>query len=466
VPVLAESLPAVTDGGRTYAFLLRRGLAYDDGRAILPSDFRHGIERVVGRGLGGYYERVRGFDACTRKRCDLSDGIEADDHAGTVVFHLTAPDPDLMYKLALPASGPVPARVGRVLREPVPATGPYKIAGIDDGRRIRLVRNPRFRPTADRPDGYPDAITIEEGVPPRSAVHTVETGQADLVTGDFGLPDELLGLLHDLATRHPERVSTSPRPTTVWGTLNARRPPFDHRDARRAVNFAVDRSAAVAGKGGEQVARATCQVLPSGLPAHHDYCPYTAGPVRDGTWRAPDLAVARRLVARSGTRGMRVTVVGPTTRFDRDARLLATTLQRIGYRVRLRLLPDKADYFTYIQDPDHDHDVQVAPVGWEADWPTPSGFLLSVFSCARPNPNNISGFCDPEADRLRRRVERLPADDPRAEGLWARIDRRITDQAAVVPLFNPLSVSFVSPRVGNLQHSRQWSTLIDQLWVK
>ena len=41
------SLPAPTDGGRTYAFQLRRGLRYSTGAAVHASDFRRGLERVL-----------------------------------------------------------------------------------------------------------------------------------------------------------------------------------------------------------------------------------------------------------------------------------------------------------------------------------------------------------------------------------------------------------------------------------
>jgi YVTN family beta-propeller protein len=471
VPALAEAVPAPADGGRTYAFRLRPGVRYADGSAVHASDFRHGLERVVARGMSGdYYARVIGADECTAKHCDLSRGIEADDRAGTVVFRLAEPDPDFRYKLAVPSAMPVPARIGRVLRAPVPATGPYMIAGIDDRRRIRLVRNPRFRPTADRPDGYADAITIEEGISPRAAVNAVETGAADLLGGDFGLPATLRGLLRDVATRHPDQLHATPRPITIWAFLNTRRPPFDNRDARRAVNFAVDRSAAVAGKGGEPFVHATCQMLPGSFPGHREYCPYTTAPAAGGAgpWIAPDLARARRLVARSGTRGMRVTVVGPAAFLDGEARLLATTLRRLGYRVRLRLLPDRIDYFPYIAD--RAHNVQVGPVGWSADYPSAMGFLGPPFGCTAlaggPAQENTSRFCDPPTDRLMRRAQRLPAGDPRADGLWSQVDRRITDQAAAVPLINPQALFFVSRRVGNYQNSRQWGALLDRLWVR
>ena len=44
---------------------------------------------------------------------------------------------------------------------------------------------------------------------------------------------------------------------------------------------------------------------------YRPYCPYTARPGPRGSWRGPDLARARQLVAGSGTRGAKVTVSEP-----------------------------------------------------------------------------------------------------------------------------------------------------------
>ena len=50
----------------------------------------------------------------------------------------------------------------------------------------------------------------------------------------------------------------------------------------------------------------TCQMLPPGFQGYTPSCPFTANPNPAGTWTGPDLAKARRLVAASGTRGMKV----------------------------------------------------------------------------------------------------------------------------------------------------------------
>jgi peptide/nickel transport system substrate-binding protein len=64
---------------------------------------------------------------------------------------------------------------------------------------------------------------------------------------------------------------------TQYLTLNTRIPPFDKHDARRAVNYALDRRKFADILGGQDAARPTCQILPPGFPGYVHYCPYAAG---------------------------------------------------------------------------------------------------------------------------------------------------------------------------------------------
>ena len=94
---------------------------------------------------------------------------------------------------------------------------------------------------------------------------------------------------------------------TWFVVLNTGAPPFDNVDVRRAMNLALDRDRVVQILGGEAAARSTCQQLPPNFPGYEPYCPYTMDPGPEGgSWTAPDLEEAQRLVHRSGTSGMRV----------------------------------------------------------------------------------------------------------------------------------------------------------------
>jgi peptide/nickel transport system substrate-binding protein len=473
VPDLAVSLPTLTDHGTTYTFRLRPGVRYSSGELVRASDVRRGIERTLRAGTAGQgplFADIVGAGTCLRKprACDLSRGIVADDNARTITLHLSRADPDLLAKLALPGAAAVPAGTQAYPARRLPvATGPYLIGGVERDRFIRLVRNPRFHAwsAAARPDGYPDEITVRLGVNQSRAVHAVERGDADYVDGAVAL--ESPRLLGTLFTRYAGQVQTNAQFATRYLFLNTRVPPFDNLDARRAVNFAVDRNAAVALEGGPYTAQPTCQILPPNYPGSAPYCPYTAHPGPAQRWSAPDLRTARRLIARSHTRGMRVDVWGPDP--FKHGRFAVRLLDELGYRAHLRLLP-ATSYWRYISD--SRNKAQIGLVVWISDYPAPSDYLEQLFACESFHPGdpfqvNWSEFCDPEADRLMDgALRRQATDQGAADALWVRAERRMVDQAAALPLDTPKQVDVISRRVGDYQYNPQWGVLLDQLWVR
>jgi YVTN family beta-propeller protein len=475
VPDLAVSLPTPTDGGRTYTFRLRRGIHYSNGELVRASDIRRGLERTLRAGSAGqgpFFADIVGARTClSRPRaCDLSRGIVVDDTARTVTLHLSAPDPDMRTKLALPGAVAVPARPASFpARRPLPATGPYLIAGFEPGRFVRMVRNPRFRAwsAAAKPDGFPDEISVRLASNQAAAVRAVERGDADYVFGE--VQHESPTVLATLFTRYAGQVHTNSQFATRYLFLNTRIPPFDDVNVRRALNYAVDRRAAVALEGGPHTSQPTCQILPPNFPGYEPYCPYTAQPGRGRGWSAPDLRKARRLIAGSHTRGMRVDVWAPDPELSKQARFAVQLLGELGYRARLRLLPSTR-YWKYISD-SRNH-AQIGAIWWGSDFPAASDYLQQLFACRSFIPNdphnvNWSEFCDREAERLIDRARRLQATDETAASImWARAERRIVDQAAALPLDNPKQVDVVSRRVGNYQFSPQWGVLLDQLWVR
>ena len=304
VPNLAVSLPSPTNGGATYTFQLRRGIRYSTGLPVQASDFRHGLERVFRLDSPGasHFTRVEGGARCMREpmRCDLSRGVVADDRARTVTFHLTAPDPEFLYKLTLQFASAVPARTPSAARALPPGTGPYRIARYNPRKDVRLVRNPHFREwsKAAQPAGYPDQIVYRIGVDTRDAITAIARGD-----GDVSLDNPPPERLEEVLTQYASRVHVSPVAGTWFASLNTSLRPFDDVRVRRALNYAIDRAAIARLQGRAELAPPTCQVLPPNFTAYRPYCPYTRSPSADGRWNGPDLAKARQLVEASGHRG-------------------------------------------------------------------------------------------------------------------------------------------------------------------
>ena len=102
---------------------------------------------------------------------------------------------------------------------------------------------------------------------------------------------------------------------------------------------------------------------------------------------------------------------------------------------------------------------------WAPDYPGAAGFMTPLVALQREQ--NLSHFCDRGVEAsIRRAGELAPTDQQAASELWARIDRRVTDLAPVVPLVNPTDFQFVGARVRNYQYNPQWGVLLDQLWVR
>jgi YVTN family beta-propeller protein len=479
VPDLATALPVPADGGKTYIFRLRPGIRFSSGTPVRPQDFRRALERVFRINHGGgpaafFYSGLAGASQCERipQHCDLAQAIVANDKANTVTFHLTAPDPEFLYKLALPFADAVPAGMPGHPAGPaqLPATGPYMTQSLMPGRSWILVRNPLFRQWSSQaqPGGYPDRIVLQLGVRPSAAVKAVEHGRADVL-----LTPPPASQIHELATRYAGQLHTGPVAATFALFVNTRVWPFSSLAARRALNYAIDRNTMIGLIGGPLTAQPTCQILPPQTPGYRPYCPYTINPSPSGAWTAPDLAKAEQLVRASRTRGAKVTLVaggfGAGVPVQATGRYLVSVLRQLGYRASLRVINPNT---YYQQAGDSRRQVQIGEFDWYQDFPAPSDFIDPLFTCRSfhlDDPANIndSEFCNQRIDAQATQALPLEARNPgAAANLWAHIDHKIVGQAPWVPLYNPRALVLVSPRVGNYQFDTFWTVLIDQLWVQ
>ena len=487
VPDLATSLPLPRDDGRTYTFQMRSDIRYSNGALVKPEDIRHELERIFRLGQGyveGFYTGIVGAQSCLRapKRCSFAGGIVPNDRANTITFHLTGPDPDFLYKLAFPWADALPASTPdrNLGRSMPPATGPYMTQSITTSHTPGppghgklafhswiLVRNPDFHewnPQA-QPQGYPDRIVVTDDLPPEEAATAVQQGDLDVL---LPVPTDRLS---QFAVHYAERFHSEPVGATFAPVLNTRVAPFDRVSARRALNYAIDRDRVVGLAGGALAAQPTCQILPPNLPGYRPYCPYTRDPAPTGAWRGADLTKAQRLVASSGTRGMKVSVViQPPDGTDPTRKIghyLVTVLDRLGYRASLRVTSG-----LYPTISNSKSRTQIGWFNWAQDYPAPSDFITLLLTCSAFQPGtatniNDAEFCDPRIDAAVRRASALQAAAPgEASEKWGEVDRQITDQAPWLPLYNPRLEIATSSRLGNYQYHPFWGLLLDQLWVR
>lgn len=472
VPDLAATMPKITDGGKTYTFTLRKGIKFSTGKPVTPDDVAASFVRIFtvsSPTAGTFYNGIVGASACikTPATCKLPHGVIPDDKAGTVTIHLVAPDPEFPYKLAVPHASILPS--GSPAKDagskPLPTTGPYMVKSYDPNRALVLVRNPYFHQWSAlaQPAGYPDEIEETFGLTVEAEVTSIENGQADWM---FDPPPA--DRLDEIGTKYSSQAHINPLTAMFYLAMNVNLAPFNNLKARQAVNWAVDRAAAVRLYGGTNLAQPVCTILPPGFPGHIDNCQYTKG--GGSTWTAPDIAKAKQLVQQSGTAGQQVAVVTSNDDVNKSiGEYIQSVLNQIGYKASLKPLSPNIQ-FTYIQNTKNK--VQISLSQWYQDYPAASDFLNVLLSCAAFHPGsdssiNISGFCDKKINaEMQTALKTEQTSMTKANAMWGKIDEQLMTAAPMAPLFTPKLIDFLSKRVGNYQFSKQFYMLVDQLWVK
>ncbi len=458
---LATGVPNPVDGGRRYVFQLRSGIKFSDGGPLRATDVKESFERTVVLSpevIAGLLESVVGVERCLQAgpRCDLSDGVVANDKAGTVTINLRRPDPQLLTKLQFVMVAPADTPLTPFRRDPPPGTGPYRVDQVVPERRALLSRNPYFEPAvrSERPAGFADRIELQMGENEGAQAEAVESGRLDVAT----VFAPASGATTALRTRIGTRLRSGSFAMTEYAWLNTNSPPFDDPRVRQALNLAVDRGRIVDLTGGSEAATPTCQLLPPGFPGYRPVCSFTVAPSPAGGWTGPDLARARQLIARSGAAG---TPVELWTWPDRASagRYLADVLTGLGLPADARVFGDIGQSLEAAQRPGERP--QIGLNGWIADSPDSGLFLRTLIGC--DGDFNLSGFCDPQIDAA---IDRAEAGGAEGSSAWQRIEGQIADRAPVVPLTTRRYVVVTSERAGNVQFHPFYGVLLDQAWVE
>jgi peptide/nickel transport system substrate-binding protein len=477
VPNLAEALPAVSNGGKTLTFKLRKGIMFSDGNEVTVNDVKASFERIFkvsSPTAGGFYNGIVGADACLKApaTCKLDEGVVVDAATNSVVINLVAADETINSKLAVPhaAINPASAPTKDAGTTPIPTTGPYMFKSYDPNKELIMVRNPHFKEWSHdaQPQGYPDEIHYKFGLTATAQVTAIQNDQANWMYDP--IPSDRL---NEIGTTYADQVHIQPLTAMWYLPMNVNMAPFNNVKARQAVNFALDRAAMVKIFGGDKLAAPVCSFLPPAFPGHVDYCQYTAGGSVESpatAWSAPDIEKAKKLVEESGTKGQKVGIVVSDDEVNKQmGEYIQSVLTEIGYKATLKPISGNIQ-FTYIQNTNNK--VQISLSQWYQDYPAASDFLYILLSCASFTPGsdssiNMSGYCNKAFDAKMQKAMELGLTDPAAANkMWGDLDKEVMAEAPVAVAFTPKQVDFVSKSTKNYHFSKQYKMFVSQLQVK
>lgn len=466
VPALAESIPAPTNGGKTYVFQLRPNLHYSDGEPVKASDVVNMVKRnlFLGGPFSSFFDDIVGASAYAnaKKQNAPLKGMIADDATGKLTINLMQPDTRVLYAFAIGESGVGPAsKAGfkNMTGHPFPGDGPYTLQVVNpsptNGEFI-LTKNPKFDiPTIAK--GYVDKIIGKVSTNVNQMTENVINGTYDYMT-----EDPVGDLLPQVEKNYADRFKIGAGyPNTYYFFMNTTIAPFNKVAAREAVNYAIDPTALERIFGGRL--HPTCNLIPPGMVG---YTPISPCPWRpNGT---PEVAKAKALVQSAGLSGTPVTV-WTNSKDPRPAiaAYLASTLNSIGFKASIKTL-NQTVYFSAIGDPKSK--AQIGFDDWFQDFPHPGDFMgnLLTTEAAKSIPSFNSGFVsDPHIDQQVAALDAQPADKV-ASG-WAALDKYVNSpgHAYVVPYGNEEDTAFYSSRMNvaqcsgypDLAHRVDWSLL-------
>ena len=361
-------MPEPTNGGKTYEFTLRKNLEYSDGTPVKASDFENTMKRLLKLGSvwSSFYSGIVGVPEFQEKGDFEADikGIETDDASGKITINLTEPDTKILFALAEPYTAPTPAAKspGKSLKQPPPGVGPYTLDIVDFSRKYVLTKNPKF----DLP-GIPKGKFDNDHGQRQRQRHEDDAGR-----------DQRRRRLHDRgsdgrpASRGPDEVQgplqsrLRTRRTSYYFFLNHKMPPFDKKEAREAVNYALDSRALVRIFGGRLTPG--CTFLPPDLVGYENFdCKY-GDPNGE-----PDIEKAKQLVKDSGYEGEKVTVWTN----NKDPRpaiadYYRDVLNEIGFDADIKTL-DQQVYFEQVGL--ERTKAQTGFTDWYQDYPHPGDFI-------------------------------------------------------------------------------------------
>jgi len=428
VPYLAQSLPKVSSDGKTYTFVLRKGLKYSDGTAVKASDFPATIERdyAVNSPGVGFFSNIVGTDQIAKTGKGTISGIQADDSTGTITIHLKQPEGDFEYIVATEFAALVPANSPKkdMSTNPLPSTGPYMIQSYKPNKQAIIVRNPHFDASmfdGNVPQGNPDKMTIDVIGDAGVALTRTLKGQDDY---DFQQPPN--DRLAELQSKYSDQIKIYTPANTFYYFMNTRVAPFNNVKVRQAVNYAINREALVRIYAG--LATPTENVLPPTYPQYkkHDFYPY-------------NLAKAKQLIKSAGATGAAVTIFtddNESRRAPEAGQYLQGVLKSIGLNAKLKEV-HAAVYWTTVGN--QATKAQIGFADWFQDYPHPLDWfdvLLNGNRITQTHNNNYANFDDPTINAKIEALKKEPTLTSSVNSQWAQVDADVMKQAPWAPYLN------------------------------
>jgi peptide/nickel transport system substrate-binding protein len=401
-PNLAESW-TVSDAGRLYTFILRKGVRFHDGRELTSEDVKYAIDYTMNPKNGAYGLNI----------LSPVDKVEADGKQVLKIF-LKKANPLFLTSMteiqafsAVP-KGSLPEGITKLERFP-PGTGPFKFVEWQQGQRMVLERNPDYWGHK----AFVDRVIIRPIGDGTSRFIALQSGDIDMV--EF-TPYEWV---KQVAEGKIQRIHSVPASYAAFRRLvfNTAAPPFDNKKMRQAVALAIDKRELMhAGFFG--FGEPVDQRYPKGNLWHLEGIPP----------RARDLNKASALLKEAGYRGEAITINAYPGEHEPMAATLQAQLKKVGMNLQIKML-DSAAHRIGLRE--GNYTVSFTGGNLEADPAVGYGESKHCEPDLKKRRANLSGYCDKEMEHLLGQLEQ-EHDDAKRRALVKQVLAKHLDDAAEI----------------------------------
>lgn len=455
VPDIATDLGTFTEGGKTWSFTMRDGVKWQDGSDVTCADFKYGVSRTFATDTitdgptyaidyldiakdsegASIYKGPYANDAKGQAAFDEAVTCSADNK--TITYRLNQPITDFNYAVTLLSFAPVPKALdkGEKYDDTVASNAPYKIESYEKGKALTLVPNDAWSKDSDPVrDRHWDKIVVQFALQPSIIDERLIADSGDdqvSISMDNLQPESLETVFADDAFKDRRIDSTTPYALYVAMNVSS----LNCLDIRKAVYYAIDRSALLKNAGGEYAGELSTGVIPPALGAGYvpiddpDFLP-EGNPTKAQTYMDSAKTSCPDLYNQVTTTGIKRDY-GDTPVAQKAAAIWQDSLGKVGIKVANNPI-EPGKYYGIVLDPAKQG--QMSSGGWAPDWLNASTIIPPLF--VKGNSFNLSrSGSDPDYPKFAAIVdEAMKATDPAtAAAKWAEANAFAIDHVWVIP---------------------------------
>ena len=452
LPALAESWE-VEDGGATYRFHLREGAVFHNGVAVTARDAAFSLKRLLRADPApaplSHLLKIVGARAYKAGQAEDVAGIEAVDER-TLLIRLEESYAPFLTALGMQQTKIVPQRAVEELgsefgRAPV-GSGPFRFAGWEADKTIRLVRFPEY---------FGEPAYLDEVVYVLYPGGTIDKMLVDFRAGKLEEMPVFGSIREELAGEKDLQWFHRPSLSLFYYGMRVDHPLLALPEWRKALSGAVDREKIVREIYGGRF-QTTRTILPPGMPGYQ--------PPRAGEY-ALGAETLDRMTKEAQAKGISLSleivsaIKSPIS--EAELEMVREAWAKLGITTTIKYITDWKQFEEYIAS----GQVQVYRYAWFAEMPDPDSMLSPLFES--DSAANFGRYQNEETDRLLAEARGIidPVERSRA---YRAVEEHILEATPIIPLFYLSVDSVYQPYVKNtsVRALGPQHMILDRVWLE